>query len=82
MAFKQVLAGAALALLALSASPAAFAANDGDNSAPPAASSPAQQAPTVRPHRILTPEQRAARKARRQARRQARQQQMQSTAPN
>jgi Spy/CpxP family protein refolding chaperone len=82
MAFKQVLAGASLALLALSACPAAFAANDGNGNAPPAASSPTQQAPTARPHRTLTPEQRAARKAKRQARRLARQQQMQSPAPN
>jgi hypothetical protein len=92
MAIKMVLAGASLALFAFAAAPAAYAANDGDFAAPPAASSPASgvpsstQAPAARPHRVMDPAKRAAlrakRKARREARRQARQQQMQSTAPN
>jgi hypothetical protein len=76
MAFKIVLAGASLVLLAFAATPAAYAANDGDSSAP------SQAAPVAKPHHAMDPAKRAARRARRQARRQARQQQMQSTAPN
>jgi hypothetical protein len=76
MPYKKVLAGASLVLLAFVATPAAYAANDGDSSAP------SQAAPVAKPHHAMDPAKRAALKAKRQARRQARQQQMQGTAPN
>src|SRR5277367_3177121 len=80
MPYKKVLAGASLVLLAFAALPAAYAANDGDSSAP--SSAPSQASPTAKPHRVMDPAKRAALKARRQARRLARQQQMQGVAPN
>lgn len=86
MPYKKVLAGASLVLLAFVAVPAAYAANDGDSSAPSSASganAPAQTSPAAKPHRVMDPAKRAALKAKRQARRQARQQQqMQGAAPN
>ena len=85
MPYKKVLAGAALVLLAFTGIPAAYAANDGDSSAPPNASganAPSQASPTARHHRVMDPAKRAALKAKRQARRLARQQQMQGVAQN
>ena len=77
MPYKKVLAGASLVLLAFVATPAAYAANDGDGSTAP------QAAPAARPHHSMDPAKRAALRAKRQARRQARQQQqMQGAAPN
>lgn len=84
MPYKKVLAGAALILLAFVAVPSAYAANDGDSSAPSAsgANAPSQASPAAKHHRIMDPAKRAALKAKRQARRLARQQQMQGAAPN
>ena len=81
MPYKKVLAGASLVLLAFVVTPAAYAANDGDGSAP-AQTSPA---PTAKPHRVMDPAKRAALKAKRQARREARRQarqQLLGAAPN
>lgn len=62
MAIKKALVGASLLLLAFAIVPVAHAQNDGDG------------VTTARPHKVLTPEQRAARKAKRQHRREMRRQ--------
>jgi hypothetical protein len=80
MPYKKVLAGAAVALIAFATIPAAYAANDGEGSAP--SSAPSQTSPAAKPHLVIDPAKRAALKANRQARRLARQQQMQGAAPN
>ena len=80
MPYKKVLAGASLVLLAFATGPAAYAANDGDNSAP--SSAPLQASPAAKPHRVMDPAKWAALKAKRQARRLAREQQMQGAVPN
>jgi len=85
MPYKKVLAGASVILLAFVAVPAAYAANDGDRSAPksPVANAPSQTSPAAKYRRVMDPAKRAVHKAKRQARDRARQQQeMQGAAPN
>ncbi len=60
MAIKKALAVASLLLLAFALVPVAYAQNDGDG------------VTTARPHKVLDPAQRAARKAKRQHRREMR----------
>jgi len=64
MAIKKALAGASLLLLAFAIVPVAHAENDGNGSG----------VTTARPHKVLDPAQRAARKAKRQHRREMRRQ--------